>query len=123
MTRTIFLQSYHVAQQFATPALQDRLRIDVALFALKEVKDGNEFFRRHWDLPPKAQKNPRAVPGDIPDLQIMFKKNNEHLFRKSAFASSHLRASWIVLQNLSKIPNLVGCSYLRTVKPITSENE
>lgn len=70
MTRTIFLQSCHVAQQFAMPALQDRPRIDVTLFALRKVNDGNKFFRQHRDPPPKAQKNPWAVPGDIPDLQI-----------------------------------------------------
>lgn len=71
MAQTIFLQNYHVAQQYAVPTLQDRLRIDIALFALKNVKYKNERIPiRQWDAPPKAQKKPRAVPGDIPDLQI-----------------------------------------------------
>ena len=89
MVQTIFLRNYHVAQQYVVPTLQDRLRIDIALFALKNGKYGNGRIPiRHWDAPPRAQKKPRAVPGDIPDLQIRLKSVSD-----TNFGKGYLRAS------------------------------
>jgi hypothetical protein len=71
MGHTICLHSFRHARQYATPTFRGPQRTDTVPFApqrlqsymRKVVVDQNPQY-----TPPNAQKNPSAVPGDIPEL-------------------------------------------------------